>query len=166
MSDHGEHGKKPRCRRSSSPEFKAEIFSSASRVTGSSPAVQPDHRDDLTEAPARDSTTIGEVSDVDRATVTYLAWLTSGSAAREDLHSRLAEPPTYRTESVASRPLRHGNLATLVMLLPNVAVLPVQVITIRPINTVRASRNPRRMRTLGSLHLGVSCPMRRAQLRG
>ena len=25
MSDHGEHGKKPRCRGSSSPEFKAEI---------------------------------------------------------------------------------------------------------------------------------------------
>jgi hypothetical protein len=123
---------------------------------GSSPAVQPDHRDDLTEAPARDSTTIGEVSAVDLATVTYLAQLTSGSAARERLHSRVGEPPTYRTESAASRPLRHGNLATLVMLLANVAVLPVQVITIRPMNTVRAGRNPRRMCTLGSLFLNSS----------
>lgn len=52
MSDHGEHGKKPRCRRSSSPEFKAEIVQLCQQGDRSVGQVAKDF--DLTEIAVRE----------------------------------------------------------------------------------------------------------------
>jgi transposase len=52
MSDHGEHGKKPRRRRSFTPEFKAEIVELCQRGDRSAGQVAKDF--DLTETAVRE----------------------------------------------------------------------------------------------------------------